>query len=87
MARPALRDSSEARRTALRRVATAGSLAVLLLAIYEAWPRRASCPQPANPKAGVGYACDRLGRPTTTRRSGSSSPPCRWPPWSRRVGF
>jgi hypothetical protein len=61
MARAALRESSETHRTALRRFATAASIAILLLAIYEAWPRPASCPQPANPKPGVGWACDPTG--------------------------
>lgn len=51
---------SDEQRTWLRRVATIGSVAVLLYALYHALPTSPSC-QPPDPKPGVGYACDSNG--------------------------
>jgi hypothetical protein len=57
----AVREMSDGQRRWLRRISTLASVAVLLLALYEALPKPASCPQPAHPKPGVGYACDPSG--------------------------
>jgi hypothetical protein len=61
MIRTAFREMGEGQRTWLRRLSTTASVAVLLYALYEALPRNPSCPQPAHPKPGVGYACDPTG--------------------------
>jgi len=61
MTRAVLRDMADAQRAWLRRIATTASVGLLLYALYQALPRQASCPQPAHPKPGVGYACDPTG--------------------------
>jgi hypothetical protein len=61
MARAAFSEMGHEQRTWLRRVLTCVSVAVLLGALYEALPGNPSCPQPAHPKPGVGYACDPTG--------------------------
>ena len=61
VARSLFSEIGETQRTWLRRLLTCASVALLLSALYEVLPRRPSCPQPANPKPGVGYACDPTG--------------------------
>jgi hypothetical protein len=45
----------------LRRIATTASVAIVLYALYRALPQKASCPPPAHPRPGAGYACDPSG--------------------------
>jgi hypothetical protein len=61
MTRAALREMGDAQRAWLRRIATTASVALALFALFRALPRQASCPQPAHPKPGAGYACDPTG--------------------------